>query len=215
MQETTRFFPFLRYEDAPAAFEWLHRAFGFEKQMLVPGPRGTIAHAQLRYGASVLMIGTAEDDFMNMKSPKAAGGVTQGIYVHVDDIEAHHDRARAAGAEIIMALEDTEYGSREYAARDIEGQSVEFRDLRARDRRFRGRRAGGCRGRVVRRGRSGPLTPLRNTACAFIGAGAMGEAMIGGLLRHNLVAPDAVTASDTDESRLRAVERRFEVRTSP
>ena len=126
MQETTRFFPFLRYEDAPAAFEWLHRAFGFEKQMLVPGPRGTIAHAQLRYGASVLMIGTAEDDFMNMKSPKAAGGVTQGIYVHVDDIEAHHDRARAAGAEIIMALEDTEYGSREYAARDLEGHLWSF-----------------------------------------------------------------------------------------
>ena len=83
MQDRTRLFPFLRYEDAPAAFEWLHRAFGFEKQMLVPGPKGTIAHAQLRYGASVVMIGTAEDDFMNMKSPKAVGAVTQGIYVQV------------------------------------------------------------------------------------------------------------------------------------
>ena len=126
MQRTTRFFPFLRYEDAPAAFEWLHRAFGFEKQMLVPGPRGTIAHAQLRYGASVLMIGTAEDDFMNMKSPKAAGGVTQGIYVQVDDIDAHHARAKAAGAEIVLELADTEYGSREYAARDPEGHFWSF-----------------------------------------------------------------------------------------
>ena len=126
MQDTTRIFPFLRYEDAPAAFEWLHRAFGFEKQMLVPGPKGTIAHAQLRYGASVLMIGTAEDDFMNMKTPKAAGGTTQGIYVHVDDIDAHHDRAKAAGAEIIMELEDTEYGAREYAARDPEGHLWSF-----------------------------------------------------------------------------------------
>ncbi len=126
MQDRTRLFPFLRYEDAPAAFEWLHRAFGFEKQMLVPGPKGTIAHAQLRYGASVLMIGTAEDDFMNMKSPKAAGGVTQGIYVHVDDVDAHHDRAKAAGAEIVMGLQDTEYGSREYAARDPEGHLWSF-----------------------------------------------------------------------------------------
>ena len=126
MHHGTRLFPFLRYEDAPAAFEWLHRAFGFEKQMLVPGPRGTIAHAQLRYGASVLMIGTAEDDFMNMKSPKAAGGVTQGIYVQVDDIDAHHARAKAAGAEIVLELADTEYGSREYAARDPEGHFWSF-----------------------------------------------------------------------------------------
>lgn len=126
MQEATRFFPFLRYEDAPAAFEWLHRAFGFEKQMLVPGPKGTVAHAQLRCGAGVVMIGTAKDDFMNMKTPKAAGGITQGIYVHVDDIDAHHERARAAGAEIVMALEDTEYGSREYAARDVEGHLWSF-----------------------------------------------------------------------------------------
>ncbi len=126
MQDRTRFFPFLRYEDAPAAFEWLHRAFGFEKQMLVPGPKGTIAHAQLRYGASVVMIGTAEDDFMNMKSPKAVGAVTQGIYVQVDDVDAHHARAKAAGAEIVMEPEGTEYGSREYAARDPEGHFWSF-----------------------------------------------------------------------------------------
>ncbi len=126
MRDATRIFPFLRYEDAPAAFEWLHRAFGFEKQMLVPGPKGTVAHAQLRCGAGVVLIGTAQEDFMNMKSPKAAGGVTQGIYVHVDDVEAHHDRAKAAGAEIVMALEDTDYGAREYAARDPEGHLWSF-----------------------------------------------------------------------------------------
>ena len=126
MQDRTRFFPFLRYEDAPAAFEWLHRAFGFEKQMLVPGPKGTIAHAQLRYGGSVVMIGTAQDDFMNMKSPKAVGAVTQGIYVQVDDVDAHHAQAKAAGAEIVMEPEDTEYGSREYAARDPEGHFWSF-----------------------------------------------------------------------------------------
>lgn len=126
MRDATRIFPFLRYEDAPAAFEWLHRAFGFEKQMLVPGPKGTVAHAQLRCGAGVILIGTAQEDFMDMKSPKAAGGVTQGIYVHVDDVDAHHDRAKAAGAEIVMPLEDTGYGAREYAARDPEGHLWSF-----------------------------------------------------------------------------------------
>ncbi len=123
---TTRIFPFLRYEDAPAAFEWLARAFGFEKQMLVPGPDGTIAHAQLRYGGSLIMIGSARDDVMHLKSPAEVGGATQGIYVHVDDVDAHHDRAKAAGAEIIMELEDTEYGSREYMARDLEGHLWSF-----------------------------------------------------------------------------------------
>jgi uncharacterized glyoxalase superfamily protein PhnB len=119
-------FPFLRYEDAPAAFEWLARAFGFEKQMLVPGPDGTIAHAQLRYGGSVIMIGSITDDVMKLKRPAVVGGATQGLYVHVDDVDAHHDRAKAAGAEIIMELEDSDYGSREYIARDPEGHVWSF-----------------------------------------------------------------------------------------
>ena len=58
------------------------------------------------------------------------------------------------------------------------------------------------------------MTALRNTSCAFIGAGAMGEAMIGGLVHHDLVPPEAVTASDPHESRLSAVRERFGVRTT-
>ena len=126
--QTTRIFPFLRYDDAPEAFEWLARAFGFEKQMLVPGPDGTIAHAQLRHGGSLVMIGSARDDVMNLRSPAAVGGATQGIYVHVDDVDVHHARAKAAGAEIIMELKDTDYGSREYMARDLEGHVWSFGD---------------------------------------------------------------------------------------
>ena len=59
-----------------------------------------------------------------------------------------------------------------------------------------------------------PSTILRDTACAFIGSGAMGEAMIGGLLHHDLVAPEAVTASDPNEGRLSAVGERFRIRTT-
>ena len=121
-----RVFPVLRYEDAPAAFEWLARAFGFEKQMVVPGPKGTIAHAQLKLGASVVMIATAQEDELNLKSPATAGAVTQALYVYVDDVAAHHDRAREAGADIIVGLEETPYGSREYAARDPEGHVWSF-----------------------------------------------------------------------------------------
>lgn len=123
---TPQVFPVLRYEDAPAAFEWLSRAFGFEKQMVVPGPKGTISHAQLRYGGSVVMIGTAQEDELGLQTPTQRGGPTQALYVQVDDIDAHHDRAKAAGAEIIMGLEETPYGSREYAARDPEGHVWSF-----------------------------------------------------------------------------------------
>ena len=125
-RSTPRVFPVVRYEDAPAAFEWLSRVFGFEKQMIVPGPKGTISHAQLRYGGSVVMIGSALEDELQLRSPETLGGVTQALYVHVDDVTAHHDRAQAAGAEIIVGLEETPYGSKEYAARDPEGHVWSF-----------------------------------------------------------------------------------------
>ncbi len=68
--------PCLRYSDAPAAIEWLCRAFGFEKHLVVPGDRGTIAHAQLSFGNGMIMLGSALDtDFGRlMKQPKEAGG---------------------------------------------------------------------------------------------------------------------------------------------
>src|SRR5216110_1017204 len=53
-------FPALRYKNAAAALEWLGRAFGFEKQMVVPGPEGTIAHAQMKLGPGVIMLGSGK-----------------------------------------------------------------------------------------------------------------------------------------------------------
>ena len=72
------------------------------------------------------MLGTMEEDGLNLQSPAATGGTTQGIYVHVDDVHAHYERAKAAGAEIVVALEETPYGSREYVARDLEGHLWSF-----------------------------------------------------------------------------------------
>jgi uncharacterized glyoxalase superfamily protein PhnB len=54
--------PTLRYRDAAAAIEWLCRAFGFERHLVVPGDAGTIAHAQLRFGNGMIMLGSARDD---------------------------------------------------------------------------------------------------------------------------------------------------------
>lgn len=119
-------FPALHYADAPAAIEWLNKAFGFEKQFVVPGENGTIAHAQLRLGPCLVMLGSAREDKFRMVAPAKAGGVTQAIYVCVDDTDAHYARAKAAGTEIVEPPADTDYGSRDYTARDPEGHLWHF-----------------------------------------------------------------------------------------
>ncbi len=120
-------FPFLRYHDAAAAIDWLERAFGFERLMVAPGPDESIAHAQLACGQGVIMLSSVrDDDPLGLKSPRDLAGVSQGIYVHVDDVDAHHQLATAADAEIVFPLQDTDYGSREYTARDPEGYLWSF-----------------------------------------------------------------------------------------
>jgi uncharacterized glyoxalase superfamily protein PhnB len=109
-------YPLLRYRDAPAAIEFLKQAFGFRDRQVIANEDGTIAHAELSHGPSILMLGSDRDD------PLYGRRAGQGwVYVAVEDADVHCDRARAAGAEIIAELHDTDYGSRDYAARDPEG----------------------------------------------------------------------------------------------
>jgi uncharacterized glyoxalase superfamily protein PhnB len=110
-------FPVFRYNDARSAIDWLVDAFGFEKHAEYGGPNDTVAHAELRFGPSVIGISSA--------TPPVPGNpwsqARQGVYIAVDDVDAHYERARQAGAEIAMPLRDMDYGSREYTARDPEG----------------------------------------------------------------------------------------------
>ena len=111
--------PSLRYRDPKAAVDFLQSAFGFEpRQVYEDG--GTIAHAELVYGGGMVMLGAQRDDTYG-------DHVGQGwTYVVVEDADAHHDRAKAAGAEIVRPLEDQDYGSRDYSARDPEGNLWSF-----------------------------------------------------------------------------------------
>ena len=118
--------PCLSYRDAPAAIAWLKEAFGFTENMIVPGPDDTIAHAQLSFGSGIVMVGSERDDELQMRIPCDLGGVTQSIYIVVEDADAHYARAVEAGAEIVRELEDTPYGSRDYSARDPEGHLWNF-----------------------------------------------------------------------------------------
>lgn len=110
-------FPVLRYDDARAAIDWLIQAFGFQKHAEHGGPNDTIAHAELRFGPSVVGISSARP--ASAENPWSQ--VRQGIYVALEDVDAHYERARRAGADIVMPLRDMAYGSREYGARDPEG----------------------------------------------------------------------------------------------
>ena len=114
--------PCLTYRDAPAAVEFLCRAFGFEKKMVVPGAGNTIAHAELTLGNAMVMLGSTKDtDYGRLvKPPRDAGISTQSIYLVVADADAHHARAKAAGAEIVIDLVTQDYGGRDYTSRDPE-----------------------------------------------------------------------------------------------
>jgi len=120
--------PTMRYRDAPKMLEWLCKAFGFERHFVVPGENGTIAHAQLVLNGGMLMLGSARDDDWGrvVKAVVDVGTPTGAAYVVVSDVDAHYARAKGAGAEIVRALANTDYGSREYAARDPEGQVWSF-----------------------------------------------------------------------------------------
>jgi uncharacterized glyoxalase superfamily protein PhnB len=122
--------PTLRYEDVGAAIEWLCEAFGFEEHLVIAGEGDEVVHAQLVFGNGMIMLGSARDDEFGamQRPPGAVGGVsTQSAYIIVQEVEAHYARAIAAGAEIVMGIEEEGYG-RMYSCRDPEGHLWNFGD---------------------------------------------------------------------------------------
>jgi uncharacterized glyoxalase superfamily protein PhnB len=114
-------YPLMRFTDAPAAIDFLERAFGFTRREVITNPDGTIAHAELVFGASILMLGSDRDD------PRLGRRAGQGwIYVAVKGADEHCATARREGAEVITEPYDTDYGSRDYTALDLEGNQWHF-----------------------------------------------------------------------------------------
>jgi uncharacterized glyoxalase superfamily protein PhnB len=113
-------FPTLKYDDAQAAIEFLTKAFGAERHAVYAGEDGKVNHAELRFGNGLVMFGSATPEL------PATRGQGAGVYVVVDDADAHHARARAAGAEVTREPNDTDYRSREYGVRDPEGNAWSF-----------------------------------------------------------------------------------------
>ena len=111
----------ISYRDPRAALAWLEKAFGFEVAMLIEDTDGNVAHSEMRHGDSLVMIGSEWSD--DHRSPLSVNGKnTQSVHIQIDtDVDAHCERARAAGAEITMEPADQFYGDRSYRCRDPEG----------------------------------------------------------------------------------------------
>src|SRR4029453_8838930 len=102
---TSTIIPCLRYRDAPQMIEWLCKAFGFERHLVVEDGKGGIAHAPLTLGPGMIMLGTArgdDDPFSRLQStPAALGGTTQSPYLVVRDADQVYRQAKTPGAGIV------------------------------------------------------------------------------------------------------------------
>ncbi len=131
-----RIVPFIGYEDAAAAIEWLERAFGFaEDREARYEEEGTVTHAELDLGGARIYLSTPRD-YANPRRLREESDlarraydnpwVIDGHFVEVDDVDAHCEQARAAGATILRELEDPGIGYRIYTAEDPEGHRWMF-----------------------------------------------------------------------------------------
>lgn len=115
-------YPAVRYHNAVRAIDWLGRVFGFEKVNVFANKDGGIGHAELKLGNGIIMLGGGTTDPPTRRpAVNDFEKIEWSIYVAVDDLEQHYQRAKAGGAEIFRELQDTSYGTREYSARDLEG----------------------------------------------------------------------------------------------
>ncbi len=125
MVEQQRVFPYLVYDDATAAVEWLCRVFGFERVDVQTIPDGRIVHAALSVqGAQVMLASLFEGG--GYRSPKGLDALPSHVLIHVDDVEAHFLRAEAEGANILYEPRDQPWGARLYEATDLEGHRWGF-----------------------------------------------------------------------------------------
>jgi PhnB protein len=122
-ENTPRITPYLYYEDVTGALDWLVRVFGLRERVRMPGPDGSVMHAELELEDGLVMLGRPGPDY---RSPRRLGQVTHSLYVYVDEVDKHFRRAKEAGAKILEEPKDQSYGDRRYGAEDLEGHHWYF-----------------------------------------------------------------------------------------
>jgi uncharacterized glyoxalase superfamily protein PhnB len=136
MAELPQVVPMLSYEDCATAADWLANAFGFREHERYADDTGRVTHVTMSSGDGVVMIGWPGPDY---ESPKHHADncesarrwlevpyVVDGVLVQVDDVDAHCERAREAGARILSEPEDQSFGDRHYRVEDLEGHRWMF-----------------------------------------------------------------------------------------
>jgi uncharacterized glyoxalase superfamily protein PhnB len=131
--------PMLAYEDGIASLEWLAQVFGFTEQMRLTNSDGTLSHGEMVAGDGLIMLATPSPDYQSPKRHRegcdaarqwsSVPWVIDGVLVYVDDVQAHHDRAKGFGATILSELEEDEHGRR-YRTEDLEGHRWMFVERR-------------------------------------------------------------------------------------
>ena len=114
--------PILVYEDVASAMEWLCRVFGFSERLRAGAPGGVVSHAQLAIAEGAVMLGRQGAEFR----PPRPGEVNQYVTVHVENVDAHYERARQLGARIVKPPADMPFGERQYTAEDPGGHRWTF-----------------------------------------------------------------------------------------
>src|SRR5881227_3025254 len=99
MPNFTRVIPLLVYADIPAAHDFLVKAFGFESGGVERNADGVAVHAEVRAGDTKIWLHRVTDEH-ELASPATKGVMGSGLVIYVDDVDAHFQRARAAGAKI-------------------------------------------------------------------------------------------------------------------
>ena len=112
--------PYLCVQGAAAAIDWYVKALGARERMRMPGPNGTIGHAEVEIGGSPVMLA---DEFpqMGFKGPRTYGGSPVHLHVYVADVDAVFARAVENGAKVLQPLQDKFYGDRSGSVEDPYG----------------------------------------------------------------------------------------------
>jgi uncharacterized glyoxalase superfamily protein PhnB len=120
MSSFARVIPVLTYRDISAAHDFLVNAFGFTGGGVSRNAEGESIHGEVRAGDAAIWLHRVTQEHQ-LNSPLVSDVANSGLFVHVDDVDAHYERARTAGALIDSQPVDQPYGQREYGARDLEG----------------------------------------------------------------------------------------------
>jgi len=131
--------PMIAYEDGAAALDWLAAAFGFHERTRMTGKDGRISHAEMEAGDGLIMLASPTPDYEGPRRHRvgceparkwsSVPWVIDGVLVYIEDVVAHHEQAKKAGATILSEPESDAHGLR-YRAEDIEGHRWMFMERR-------------------------------------------------------------------------------------